>query len=159
MIKSMKKRTLNKIKKLIPKIGNWSLWIGLGVFSIYISVHSFISLHNGASVRDISGRKYAPVISELLLMIGAVIFLLFILKTATKLKMIYIASIGIVLLGLIGWFAYWAFGFTHQDLAEGFLTLSIIIGSISVITAIALWREAHVRRKRDKVNSSRHKNP
>lgn len=76
------------MKNLIPKIGKWSLWIGLGVLCAYISIDSFLSLHEGASIRDVGGRKYAPVMNELLLMIGVAIFFLFLLKVTTKLKML-----------------------------------------------------------------------
>lgn len=143
----MKKRAKSKIKKLLPKIGMWSLWAGIAALCAYASIHSFVSLHDGAPIRDVGGRKYAPVLNELLLMMGAAIFLLFLLKITTKLKTAYLVAIGIVLFGCIGWFGYWAFGYTHQNPTEGFLTLLIIVGAVSLVTAIALWREWYVRRR------------
>ena len=150
----MKKRTKNKIKKLLPKIGKWSLVIGLALLSIYLSVHSFLSLHNGASIQDVDGHKYVPVLSELLLIIVVVLFMLFILKITTELKTIYIVLLGMILLGVIGWFGYWAFDFTRQDPVEGLLKVLIIAGSIALITTIGLWYESYSRRKHKK-NSKR----
>ena len=88
-------------------------------------------------------------------MTGVVIFFLFLLKVTIKLKNLYIVLIGIILFGLIGWFGYWAFNFTRQDPTEGFLTILVMIGSISLITAIALAYESYVRTKRIKLNKSK----
>jgi hypothetical protein len=148
----MKKSTINN---LIPAIGKWSLWIGLCVLCFYISINSFVNLHEGASIRDVEGRKYSPVLNELVLMTGVSIFLLLLLKVTTKLKMLWIILIGIIVFSLIGWFGYWAFNFTHQNPVEGFLTVLILIGSISLVTALALWYESYARSKRNKSNKSK----
>jgi hypothetical protein len=146
----MKKISKQRIKKLLPKIGRWSLWIGLATFMLFVSIQSYIALHGGASVQEVDGRKYTPVVNELLLVIIVAVVLLFALKLFTNLKLVYLVLIGTILFGLIGWFGLWSFNYTKQDPVEGFITVLLIIGSVSLITAMALLYERHVKLKRKK---------
>ncbi len=148
MIELMKKRTKQKLKKLFKKIFIWVGWLYIPLSLLCNSLYSFISLHKGASVRDVESHRYAPVLSELLLITVAAIFLLFALKFIAKLKIVYVIAIGLVLFGLIGVFGYWAFNFTRQEPGEGLLTLLIMIGSILLFTVMVLWYESCARSKR-----------
>ena len=144
----MKKRTKQKIKKLLPKIGKWALWFAIGASLIFITVSSFIRLHNGDSVQDVGGRKYIPVVSELIWMLVAGIFLLVGLRFLAKVKLVYIILLAIILLAVTVLLGYWSFIYTHQDPVEGFLTVFIILGSVSLVTGIALWYERYARRRK-----------
>ena len=146
----MKHRTKQRIKRLLPKIGKWSLWIAIAASLLFITINSYIRLHNGEPVQDVDGRKYAPVVSELIWMTVAGVALVFGLKFFTKLKVVYVLLIAIGLLVLIGLFGYWSFSYTHQDPVEGFLTVGVIVGSVSLFTAIALWYERYARRNKKK---------
>jgi len=144
----MKKRTRQKIKSFFKKKRTVIYGIALCILFILTSINSFVSLHNGASVREVGGHKYSPVVSEILFMIIVGIGIVTALKLLTKLKFIYLALISVTILLLIVWFGVWAFKYTHIDPVEGFLTVLIIAGSVSVFTSIGLWYEEYARRQR-----------
>lgn len=144
----MNKKKRSKSKKLLYKITPWLIWVGLAGLMLFITIRSFISLHNGASVQDVDSRKYLPVVSELVWMFVAAVVLLLFLKFFVKIKTMCVALVGVALLGFITWFGFWAFEYTHQDSASGFLTVSVIVGSVALITALALGYEAYKRKKR-----------
>lgn len=129
----------------MPKIGLWLLWAGLAAFIIWHTVSGFIQLHNGASIEDVDGRRYLPVVSEVILMTMASVFLILGLKYLTKLSIVALVMVSVCLLALTLWFGYWAFIFTGQDPVGGFITIAIIIGSVSIITIVALLVEGYRR--------------
>lgn len=101
-------------------------------------------------MQEVDSRKYQPVFNELLLLIVVAVFLLIALKLITKLSLLLFVPICIIVAVLIGWFGYWAYEYTLQDPAEGFLGVGLFIGFFVVFSAAMLWYESHQRRKRKK---------
>ncbi len=154
MINSMKKRTKQKIKKLIPKIYFRTLYIIIPVFVIAHAIDSFIRLHNGAPLKDLESRKYSPVDTELLIITIASMLLLGFLKVLVKISLLPFILICIVVFGLIGWFGYWAYEYTLQDPVQGFIELGIIISAVAALMGIMLWYESYKKRDRKKLSKN-----
>ena len=147
MMNSMKFRTKQKIRKYFKKARSWSSWLSIPLIWVFISTNAFTRLHNGALMEDVAGRKYMPVVSELIMMVLTAVFLLFLLRFGTKLNLLLVALIGFVVFTLIWWFGYWGFMYTRQDPPEGFLEATIIIACLGIFTALLLGYEWYSRRK------------
>ncbi len=141
-------RHLKRILKSKP-----GLWVILSsgamvFFIIHNSFDSFVALHNGASIEQVSSRRYSPVFSEALWLIVIATFGSMI--GAIMLKWGKWGAVGLAIVSYIsiGAFAYWAYDYTHQNVTEGVMTLLITMLSTAVIVAVIMISEACVRKRR-----------
>lgn len=135
--------------------GKPSLWLIIsGAAMIFYFIHrsfeDFAALHNGAPIEQITSFKYLPVFSEALLliiiascasMIGAIM-----LKWGGK---------GAIVLAIVSYvpicfFAYWGYGYTRQNVAEGMLMLLFSVVFIAVVIATIVVGESYVRKRKKK---------
>lgn len=150
MIELMRQRFYKKLGKLFSK-NRISISLTLiSVGMIYFTIVNFERLHNGASVAEVHGRKYIPVVSELIIMVLIAVAFIFALKLLTKLNIYALMFISITLVGLIVLFGLWAFQYTHIDPSEGFVAAAAIISSVGLFTFIMLWYERFARNRKQK---------
>jgi hypothetical protein len=144
----MKKRTIRKVKKLLPRIVMVALSLFFLMFFVNQSIDNFIQLHNGASYASVEGRRYSPVISETLVMMGAGVILLAGIKLVTKWNNLRILGLAGVVYAAIGLFTYWALDFTRQNIVNGFSTLAVLVLAIAAFVIFVLMYERLVQKKR-----------
>lgn len=154
MIKLMKKRLYRKLRKSFTKNRIPILLTLISAELMYFTVVNFERLHNGASVAEVNGRKYSPVVSELIVMVLISAAFVFALKLLTKFNVYALTFTSFALLGLIVIFGLWAFQYTHIDPKEGFLTVAVIVGSVGLFTFVMLWYERFARSRRKKKMAS-----
>ncbi|MNX96609.1 hypothetical protein D3C86_1289320 [compost metagenome] len=143
-------RFLKKIQKGKPNF--WLILSGVAlVFTlIYHSFEGFVALHNGASLEQINSFRYSPVFSEALWLVIIATFASTIGAIMLKWGKIGAAILALVSYIPIGFFAYWGYGYTRQNVADGMQLLLISVLSIAAIVAAMVISESYIRKRKKK---------
>lgn len=145
------RRFMRLVKKTLKGKSNpWLIIFGVAlVFAlIYRSFEDFVALHNGAPLEQIDSYRYSPVFSEVLWLVVIATFASMICAIMLKWGKIGAVTLAIVSYIPIGFFAYWGYEYTHQNVTDGILSLLISVLSITTIVATVAIGESYARKRK-----------
>lgn len=147
------RRFMRLPKKILKGKSNpWLIIFGIAlVFAlIHRSFEDFVALHNGAPLEQIDSYRYSPVFSEVLWLIILATFASMICAIMFKWGKMGAVALTVVSYIPIGFFAYWGYEYTHQNVADGMLLLLMSVLSIAAIVAAVTIGESYARKRKKK---------